>query len=96
MTEEKQPARNDEITQETKAIKEEQNNVNLLNPRAGSLVRIGRRPPKPVVVGPNPTPPATTKWLRPVCFYSESRSHSIMQLGNRAAISLVHFFMSLC
>ena len=28
---------------------------------AGSLVRIGRRPPKPVVVGSNPTPPATTK-----------------------------------
>ena len=26
---------------------------------AGSLVRIGRRPPKPVVVGSNPTPPAT-------------------------------------
>ena len=25
---------------------------------AGSLVRIGRRPPKPVVVGSNPTPPA--------------------------------------
>ena len=28
--------------------------------RAGSLDRIGRRPPKPVVVGSNPTPPATT------------------------------------
>jgi hypothetical protein len=27
---------------------------------AGSLVRIGRRPPKPVVVGSNPTPPAVT------------------------------------
>ncbi len=27
---------------------------------AGSLVRIGRRPPKPVVVGSNPTPPATS------------------------------------
>lgn len=26
---------------------------------AGSLVRIGLRPPKPVVVGSNPTPPAT-------------------------------------
>jgi hypothetical protein len=26
--------------------------------RAGSLVRIGLRPPKPVVVGSNPTPPA--------------------------------------
>ena len=25
--------------------------------RAGSLVRTGRRPPKPVVVGSNPTPP---------------------------------------
>ena len=25
----------------------------------GSLVRIGLRPPKPVVVGSNPTPPAT-------------------------------------
>ena len=28
---------------------------------AGSLVRIGHRPPKPVVVGSNPTPPATDK-----------------------------------
>ena len=50
--------KNTRYSYNTKLVKQ------FLKAWAGSLVRIGRRPPKPVVVGSNPTPPAIeTSWM---------------------------------
>ncbi len=51
---------------------------------AGSLVRIGHRPPKPVVVGSNPTPPATDTTCMRDAFYGRQCSVST------GGLSLIH------
>ena len=49
----------DPIGQNNHDLKLFNNCPNIGNRGAGSLVRIGRKPPKLAVVGSNPTPPAT-------------------------------------
>ena len=61
---------------------------------AGSLVRIGRRPPKPVVVGSNPTPPVLDVSRTVFTLASERSCRYRNRMRARASISSNSFLLS--